>query len=63
MNSSDLNFELPDWKVLPPRPNQISLDAWLDWLEANRLEFLRTGQMQKIWNDPLRCPVNVRFKW
>ena len=63
MNPTDLDFELPDWKVLPQRPDQISPEAWLEWLEENRRELLRTGQMQKIRNDPLRRPVDVRFKW
>ena len=62
MNPTDLNFELPDWKVLPQRPGQISPQAWLEWLEENRRELIRTGQIEKIRNDPLRCPVDVRFK-
>ena len=63
MNPTDLDFVLPDWKVLPQRPGQISPEAWLEWLEENRRELLRTGQIQKIRNDPLRRPVDVRFKW
>lgn len=63
MNPSHFDFELPDWKVPPQRPGQISPEAWLEWLEENRRELLRTGQMQKIRNDPLRHPVDVRFKW
>jgi len=63
MNSTDLDFELPDWKALPPRSGQISREAWLEWLEENRRELIRTGQMQEIRNDPLRRPVDVRFKW
>ena len=63
MNPADLDFEVPDWKVLPPRFGQISPEAWLEWLEENRRELLRTGQIQKIRNDPLRRPVDVRFKW
>ena len=62
MKPTDLDFELPDWKVLPPRSGQISHEAWLEWLEENRRELLRTGKMQEIRNDPLRCPVDVRFK-
>ena len=38
MNPTDLDFKLPDWKVLPPRPGQISPEAWLEWLEENRRE-------------------------
>ena len=63
MNPADLNFELPDWKVLPQSSCQISPQAWLEWLEENRRELLRTGQIEKIRNDPHRCPVDVRFKW
>ena len=63
MNPADFDYVLPDWKVIPPRPGQISQEAWLEWLEENRRELLRTGQMQKIRNDPLRRPVDVRFKW
>jgi len=63
MNPATLHFELPDWKVLPQRRDQISREAWLEWLEENRRELLRTGQIQKIRNDPLRCPVDVRFKF
>ncbi len=63
MNPDILDIELPDWKVMPQRPGQISPEAWLEWLEENRRELLRTGQMQKIRNDPLRRPVDVRFKW
>ena len=59
----NLDFELPNWKVQPPRSAQISPEAWLEWLEENRRELLRTGQLQKIRNDPLRLPVDVRFKW
>ncbi|XHR30379.1 MAG: hypothetical protein ACFUZC_07420 [Chthoniobacteraceae bacterium] len=62
MNPVDLDFELPDWKVPPHRPNQISTQAWLEWLEENRRELLRTGAMQKLRNDPLHCPVDVRFE-
>lgn len=58
----NLDFELPEWEVPPPRPNQISLEAWLQWLEENRRELLRSGEMQKIRDDPLRCPVNARFE-
>ena len=61
MSLVDLDFRLPEWKVPPARSNQISPEAWLEWLEENRLELLRTGQMQKLRNDPLRCPVDVRF--
>jgi len=63
MNPVNLDFKLPEWKVLPPRSGQISPEAWLEWLEENRIELLRTGQIQKIRNDPLRRPVDVRFKW
>ena len=63
MNLADLDFELPNWEVLPERPDQISPEAWLEWLEENRRELLRTGQIQKIRNDPLHRPVDVRFKW
>jgi len=63
MNLADLDIKLPDWKVLAQRPGQISPEAWLEWLEENRRELLRTGQIQKIRNDPLRRPVDVRFKW
>jgi hypothetical protein len=63
MNPVDLDIKLPDWKVPPHRPEQISPEGWLEWLEENRRELLRTGQIQKIRNDPLRCPVDVRFKW
>jgi hypothetical protein len=63
MKPSHLDFELPDWKVLPERPDQVSPQAWLEWLEENRRELIRTGQIQKIRNDPLRCPVDVRFKF
>ena len=63
MNPTDFDFELPDWKVLPQRSDQISPEAWLEWLEENRRELLRTGQIQKIRNDPLRRPVDVPFKW
>ena len=62
MSPVDLDFKLPEWKVPPPRANQISPEAWLEWLEENRRELLRTGQIQKIRNDPLRCPVDVRFR-
>ncbi|XHR30875.1 MAG: hypothetical protein ACFUZC_09985 [Chthoniobacteraceae bacterium] len=62
MNPVDLDFKLPDWKVLPQRPDQISTEAWLEWLEENRREMLRNGQIQKIRDDPLHCPVDVRFK-
>lgn len=62
MSSVDLDFKLPDWKVPPLPPKKISSEAWLDWLEENRRELIRTGQMEKIRNDPLRCPVDVRFK-
>ncbi len=62
MSSADLDFELPDWKVLPPRSNQISYEAWLQWLEENRRELIRTGRLEKIRNDPARCPVDVRFE-
>ena len=57
MNS--LNF--PVWKVLPPRPVQLTPEVWLEWLEENRLELLRSGELAKLRKDPLRCPVNVRF--
>ncbi len=62
MNPVDLDFELPDWKVPPPRSGQSSTQAWLEWLEENRRELVRTGQIQKIRNDPLRRPVDVRFE-
>ena len=63
MNPTNLDYQLPEWKVPPPRSGQISQEAWLEWLEENRMELLRTGQIQKIRNDPLRRPVDVRFKW
>ena len=62
MKAIDIDFELPKWDVPPPRLNQISPEAWLEWLEENRRELLRTGQMDDIRNDPLRRPVDVRFK-
>ena len=62
MKSANLDFTLPDWDVPPPRPHQISHEAWLQWLEENRRELIRTGQLEKIRNDPLRRPVDVRFK-
>jgi hypothetical protein len=62
MSSVDLDFELPNWDVPPNRPNQISVEAWLEWLEENRRELIRTGQLEKMRNDPLRCPVDVRFE-
>ena len=63
MNLADLDIKFPDWKVPPQRSGQISQEAWLKWLEENRRELLRTGQIQKIRNDPLHCPVDARFKW
>ena len=62
MSSVDLDFELPDGEVPPNRSGQISTEAWLLWIEENRRELIRTGQMEKIRNDPLRCPVDVPFK-
>ncbi len=63
MSDLDLDFTLPDWDVPPERLNQISTEAWLEWLEENRRELIRTGEMEKIRNDPLRCPVDVPFVW
>lgn len=63
MNPADLDLRFPDWKVPPSRSAQINPEAWLEWLEENRRELLGTGQIQKIRNDPLHRPVDVRFKW
>lgn len=63
MSDSDFDFTLPDWDVPPPRSNQISQEAYLQWLEENRRELIRTGELEKIRKDPLRCPVDVRFVW
>ena len=61
MSDVDLDYVLPDWKVPPERPNQISQEAWLAWLEENLRELHRTGEIEKIRKDPRRCPVDVRF--
>lgn len=63
MNPADLDFKLPSWNVPPPRSGQISPEAWLQWLEENRRELIRSGQLQKLRNDPLRRPVDVPFRW
>ena len=61
MTPPDLDFTLPDWKVPPNRPDQISVEAWLEWIEENRRELIRRGQITPIRRDPLRRPVDVRF--
>ena len=63
MTPADLDFKLPDWQVPPERHGQLRVEAWLAWLKENRRELIRTGQMEKIRNDPLRRPVDVRFRW
>ena len=61
MTPPDLDFTLPDGKVPPNRPGQIGLEAWFEWVEENRRELIRTGQITQIRRDPLRRPVDVRF--
>jgi len=63
MTPADLDFTLPDWKIPPKRRSQLCPEAWLAWLEENRRELIRTGQLEKIRKDPLRRPVDVRFRW
>ena len=61
MTPPDLEFALPNWKVPPNRPDQISVEAWLEWIEENRCELIRRGKITQIRRDPLRRQVDVRF--
>ena len=54
-------LQFPQWNVLPPRDFQLNDKNWMEWLELNRAELLRSGELEKIRHDPLRCPVNARF--
>ena len=57
------DFVLPNWEVLPPRSNQVTAEVYLDWLAQEREELVAAGQLEEIRSDPVRCPVNVRFRW
>ena len=54
-------LQFPRWNVLPSRGFQLKDENWMEWLELNRAELLRSGELEKIRRDPLRCPVNARF--
>lgn len=58
----NLDFVLPNWKVPAPEPVAISDAAYLDWLDEERRELIRANGLQRR-DDPVRCPVNVRFVW
>lgn len=55
-------LQFPDWQVPPERSGQVSFEAWLQWIEENRRALIKAGQLQALRDDPLRCPVNVRFE-
>jgi len=63
MKPIDLDLKFPNWNVPPPRPKQITWEAYLQWLEENRQRLIESGQLdlEKMRKDPLRCPVNARF--
>jgi hypothetical protein len=61
MKSNAPDFSLPDWDVPTMPPPCISYAAWLQWLEENRREIIRRGLLEKLRDDPNRCPVDVPF--
>ena len=61
MKIVDLDFALPDWNVPPSEPRRMSREEFLRWLEDNRRELIRRGALDKLRDDPNRCPVNAQF--
>lgn len=61
MKNNALDFSLPEWDVPPLPPSRIPHEAWLQWLDENRREIIRRGLLEKLRNDPNRCPVDVPF--
>ena len=58
------NLELPKFNIplkceSPSR--KPSMEEYQKWIEENVADLKKQGVYQKYRNDPLRCPVNVRF--
>ena len=62
MSLPSLDLNLPVGEAPPRRSKKISWNAYLDWLEENRREWVRTGQLKKRLADPFRRPVPVPFR-
>lgn len=61
MKMPDLpHFNIPDFCASPDR--RMSLDEYQDWIEENIRFLQEKGLYNKLRNDPLRTPVNVRFR-
>jgi hypothetical protein len=61
MKMPDLpDFHIPDSCDAPHR--KMSFEEYQDWIEEN-IRFLKEkGLYENLQNDPLRTPVNVRFR-
>ena len=58
---SDLDFTLPNWEIPVSEPRRMPREEYLRWLEEHRRELIRRGTLDKLRDDPLRCPVNAPF--
>ena len=62
MSLPPLDFQFPDWKVPPPRFKKIAWSAYLDWLEENRRDLIRTGQLKKVLANRPPLPEGEPFR-
>jgi hypothetical protein len=56
-----LDVVLPDWKMPPHERPAMSEAAYLDWLGEQHRDLIRSNDLQRLQDDPIRCPVDVRF--
>ncbi|MGC3990456.1 MAG: hypothetical protein QM796_12390 [Chthoniobacteraceae bacterium] len=63
INPSDLELDLPVVQIppIPPKP-PLSFDDYLAWLEEGRRDIIANGLLERLRNDPCRCPVNAQFR-
>jgi hypothetical protein len=61
MNTTDLDFVLPGWDFPDTPSSRLAPDAYLRWLNENRLALVRSGKLESLRADPERRPVDASF--
>jgi hypothetical protein len=53
---------LPDGRGVHFPPPNMTFDEYIDWLDEQHQDRVRRGVLDRIYADPLRCPVDAPFR-